>query len=102
MTFFFSFFLIVLIIPKETTGRIKEEGVDMMLMIGAVAGGFLVLIVAIVIVCISMRNIQRNSAKKAAENAERLAKNANTDTVSSYVLLYISCLRRIDSTHLSS
>ena len=60
----------------------EEEGVDMMVLVGGVAGGFLVLIIAIVIVCILMRNILRNSAKKAAENAERLAKTTNPDTVS--------------------
>ena len=59
-----------------------NEPVDMMIMVAGVAGGFLVLIIAIVIVCILMRNMQRNSAKKAAENAERLAKSANDDTVS--------------------
>jgi Na+-transporting methylmalonyl-CoA/oxaloacetate decarboxylase gamma subunit len=54
----------------------------MIVLIAGVAGGFLVLIIAIVVVCILMRNIQRNSAKKAAENAQRMAKSANDDTVS--------------------
>ena len=48
-----------------------------------VAGGFLVLIIAIIVVCIFMRQIQRNSAKRAAENAQRLVgKSATDDTVS--------------------
>lgn len=54
----------------------------MKVMIGGVAGGFLVLIIAIVIVCISMRNIQRNNAKKERENMQRVSQNGDRDAVS--------------------
>ncbi len=78
-----TIFIDVDLMLKTNKDSIKEkESVNMMVMVAGVAGGFLVLIIAIVIVCILMRNIQRNSAKKAAENAERLAKTANDDTVS--------------------
>lgn len=74
---------------KKSVINEKGSTVDMMVMVVGVAGGFLVLIIAIVIVCILMRNIQRNSAKKAAENAQRLTKRGNNDAVSIHILLSI-------------
>ena len=80
--------------PKKKS-EMNEKGstVDMMVMVVGVAGGFLVLIIAIVIVCILMRNIQRNSAKKAAENAQRLPKKGNNDAVSIYIVLFLLFVR---------
>ena len=72
---------------KKKNVENKGESVDMMVMVFGVAGAFLVLIIAIVIICILMRNIQRNSARKAAENAQRLPKRVNSDAVSMHILL---------------
>ena len=66
----------------KTDRKLKSGTMNMTVMVAGVAGGFFVLIIAIIIVCILMRNIQRNSAKKAAENEQRLAQNGNQDTVS--------------------
>ena len=81
--------------PPKKKSEMNEKGstVDMMVMVVGVAGGFLVLIIAIVIVCILMRNIQRNSAKKAAENAQRLPKKGNDDAVSIYIVLFLLFVR---------
>ena len=52
--------------------------------IGAVTGGFLILVIATVIVCISLRKIQRKSTKKAAKEAQRVPQSnkQNEDIVS--------------------
>lgn len=67
--------------PAPSTVKEKDGTNMMVVLIAGVAGGFLVLIIAIVIVCVLMRNIQRNNAKKNAENAEHLMKGPNSDTV---------------------
>ena len=83
---------------KKKNVENKGESVDMMVMVFGVAGAFLVLIIAIVIICILMRNIQRNSARKAAENAQRLPKRVNSDAVSMHILLlyYLYQHSRVD------
>ena len=83
------YFLLIIVLKTEGNPnrrgpiKIKEkEPLNMMVMVAGVAGGFLVLVIAIVIMCILMTNTQRKRAKKAAENAERLPKSAKDDTVS--------------------
>ncbi|XP_028403698.1 fibroblast growth factor receptor 2-like isoform X2 [Dendronephthya gigantea] len=78
-----------LMIPNNNKGSMKEpikEPVNMLVLIVivSVAGAFFIIIIAIVVVWVLMRNIQRNSAKKAAE-AERSAKNANDDTTTALI-----------------
>ena len=74
---------LLIIVQNTNKGLIQEkEPLNMMVMVAGVAGGFLVLVIAIVIMCILMTNTQRKRAKKAAENAERLPKSAKDDTVS--------------------